>query len=258
MSEQTLVVRGITTHYRQIGSGPALFILHGWGGSSDSWTKVQDLLARQGYTVICPDFPGFGKSKSPLEAWDVSHYAEWFSVLMEVLKIDTCLLVAHSFGGRVAIKFAVKHPKKIKKLILCSSAGIKPDPVLKTKIILWLVKMGKRTVHMPFLRRFEVEAAKLVLLFLPKSDYVNAKGVMKETMKKVIAEDLLPYLSGITTKTLLIWGENDRMVPLKYGHMFQKHISHSKLKILPRMGHSPHLKIPEELSRIMTRFFQLQ
>ncbi len=65
MEEKELLINNLRANYKIAGQGPAILILHGWGGSSDSWLKVQEILANQGYRVVGPDFAGFGKSKSP-------------------------------------------------------------------------------------------------------------------------------------------------------------------------------------------------
>jgi len=79
---------------------------------------------------------------------------------------------------------------------------------------------------------------------------------MKETIKKVLDEDLLDDLPKIKTKTLIVWGSADRLVPVKYAHIFQEKIANSQLEILPYIGHSPHLEVPEKLSEIILSFLR--
>ena len=79
---------------------------------------------------------------------------------------------------------------------------------------------------------------------------------MKETIKKVLDEDLLSDLSKIKTKTLIVWGSVDKMVPLKYAHIFKEKIENSRLEIMPKVGHSPHLEDPKKLSEIILKFLK--
>ena len=79
---------------------------------------------------------------------------------------------------------------------------------------------------------------------------------MKETIKKVINEDLLEDLSKIKIKTLIIWGAQDRMVSVRYAHIFKEKIENSELEILPKIGHSPHLESPQKLSEIILKFLK--
>ncbi|HXK32096.1 MAG TPA: alpha/beta fold hydrolase, partial [Candidatus Paceibacterota bacterium] len=71
MKEVRVLINGLETNYKIAGSGPAILVLHGWGGSSDSWVKVQEILSEKGYQVIAPDFPGLGVSANPPIAWGV-------------------------------------------------------------------------------------------------------------------------------------------------------------------------------------------
>lgn len=255
MFEKKIDVNGIKTNYKIAGSGPAILILHGWGASSDSWLKVQEILAGKGYKIIVPDFPGFGKSDNPPEAWGVGDYSEWLKGFIDKVIGERVFLVGHSFGGRGAIRFVNRYPDRVKKLILCASAGIRPKLTLKQKLFSWLVKIATKQ------KRVE-DGPKPVLLkrvfysILGQKDYYQAKGIMKETFKKIIEENLLPELSQIKVKTLILWGKEDKLVPVKYAFVFQEQIKNSQLKIFPDAGHSPHLEIPEELSKEIITFLE--
>ena len=106
------------------------------------------------------------------------------------------------------------------------------------------------------LKRFKDSARNLFYIFLRHKDYIKANGTMRETIKKVLDEDLLPELSKIQTKTLIIWGDKDRMVPVKYAYIFKEKIENAKLEILPKIGHSPHLEAPENFSEIIINFLE--
>lgn len=254
MTEEKTIINGLEINYKIAGEGPAILVLHGWGGASDSWIEVQEILAQKGYKVICPDFPGFGKTPPPPDPWDLGDYANLILNFTQKLGLDSFFLLGHSFGGRISIKFVTQYPDKIKILILCASAGIKPKPGLKTIIIFWLARIGNAIFTPKHLRRFKDSVRNLFYIFLRNRDYVKANGVMKETIKKVLAKDLLPDLSKIKTKTLIVWGEIDKMVPLKYGYVFKEKIENSELEILPKIGHSPHLETPRKLAEIISEF----
>lgn len=256
MEEKKILINGLETNYKIAGEGKPLLVLHGWGGSSDSWIKTQRILADQDYKVICPDFPGFGKSVPPNTPWGIDDYAKWVNDFADSLNLKEFFVTAHSFGGRIAIRFGIKYPQRIKSLILCASAGIKPKPGLKTRIIYWIARIGNAIFTPKHLTRFKDAARNLFYIFLRNKDYVKANGTMKETIKKIFEEDLLPDLSKVKTKTLIIWGEIDKMVPLKYAYIFNEKIKDSKLEILPKIGHSPHLEVPEKLSEIINDFFK--
>jgi len=254
MSEKRITVNGLNVNYKIAGEGPAILVLHGWGGASDSWARVQQILAKEGFRIIVPDLPGFGKTPPPPEPWTVGDYTNFFLKFIEKLDSQPFFLLGHSFGGRISVKFASQYPERLKKLILCDSAGAKPKPGFKTRIIYWLARTGNAIFTPKHLIRFKDSVRNLFYMFLRNRDYVKANGVMKETVKKVLWEDLLPDLSKIKTKTLIIWGSADRMVPIKFAHIFKENIKDSRLEIYPKIGHSPHLEVPEKLSETILNF----
>ena len=96
----------------------------------------------------------------------------------------------------------------------------------------------------------------LFLFAISNTDYAKASKVMKETMKRVLEEDLFMYLSGIKTKTLIVWGKKDELVPVEHAYVFKEEIKDSQLEIISNIGHSPHLKVPEKLSNIILYFLK--
>lgn len=257
MKEEKILIKGVESYFKITGEGKPLLILHGWGiDSSLNWVKIQKILAIQGYKVILPDFPGFGKSADPPKAWGVLDYAEWLKGLTDSLKIKKFSILAHSFGGRVAVKFISKNPKKIEKLILCAPAGIKPKPDLEAKIVFGLVKLGNIIFKIKQAGKLKNGTRKVFYAFLGYKDYVKAKGVMKKTIKEVISEDLTPCFSKVDAKTLIIWGKRDKVVPLEYAHIFKEKIKDSQLEILPKAGHSPQIDNPEKLLEVIIKFLK--
>ena len=258
MHEEKILIDGLKINYKIAGQGPAILILHGWGGSSDSWISVQEILAKEGFKIIVPDFPGFGKSETPFEPWGVREYSNFVLNLTKILELQKFFLLGHSFGGRVAIKFSVLYPEKIKSLILCNSAGIKQKWGFREKFIFRLSKLGNAIFTFPPLKRFKNKFRNLFYIFLRHKDYAKVEGTMRKIFKKVLTEDLLKDLPRIKTRTLIIWGEFDKLVPVKYAHIFKEKIENSKLEILLKIGHSPHLEVPEKLTEIIIDFLNLK
>jgi len=260
--EKKIVIKGLEANYKTAGKGLPLLILHGWGSSSDSWVFVQNQISEQGFQVIVPDFPGFGKSPAPKEPWNVDSYVNWLNdFIIEINKTrgelaEPFFLLGHSFGGRIAIKFAVKYQERVQNLILCSSAGIKPEVSLQQKIFYYLARIGDYLFSQKLFRRFKDRAKNVFYQTIRRKDYLKANGVMKETIKNILEEDLLDYLSKIKNRTLILWGKLDKMVPVKYAYIMEDKIPNSKLIILPKTGHSPQLDIPEKLSQTLIQFFK--
>jgi len=255
MVEKKTYINGLKINYKLLGSGQPILILHGWGSSSNSWEEVGEILSKE-YKVLIPDLPGFGKSSVPFKTWSLKGYADFVLKFSKNLEISQFHLLGHSFGGRVAIKFAILHPEKIKKLILCNAAGIKLEPGIKTRFLFFLSQIGNAIFSKRHLVRFKDGAKNLYYFFLKNKDYVKANGVMKEIMKEVIKEDLLPQLPEITNQTLIIWGKEDKILPSKYAFLFKEKIKNSKLVIIPKVDHSPNLEAPEKLSQIVSNFLK--
>lgn len=255
-NEEKILVKGIRVNLKISGEGQPLLILHGWKGSSESWDKVQRLLSLAKYRVIAPDLPGFGKTKTPKKTWGVGDYNDFVFTLTKKLNLDSFFLLGHSFGGRVAVKFTVSYPEKVRKLILCDAAGIKPKMGFKTRSIYLMARVGNAIFTPKILSRFKDGARNFFYLFLRHHDYVKADGTMKETIKKVLQEDLFPELAKIKAETLIIWGRKDKLVPVKYAYDFYQEIDNAKIVILKGVGHSPHLEVPDKLAAQIITFLR--
>jgi len=256
MKGEIIDINGLKIHLEIMGSGEPLLILHGWGSSHYSWAKVQAILADKGYRVIVPDLPGFGDSQAPQKPQTVGDYSDFILKLVEKINLSSFFLLGHSFGGRVAIKFTRQNPQRVKKLILCDSSGIKMELDSKTKAIFALSRLGNTIFSKRIFSEFKKIARRVFYFFLRHQDYVRAQGVMKETLKLVIAEDLLPELSDIKNKTLIVWGQKDNMVPLKAAYILKEKIVNSELKVFPKIRHNPHREIPGELSETIDQFLK--
>jgi pimeloyl-ACP methyl ester carboxylesterase len=254
MEEKKILINGLPINYKISGEGQPVLILHGWGGSSDSWLSVQEILAKNNYKVIVPDFPGFGKSITPPSAWGIKDYTDFIIAFMDKMKLDNFFLIGHSFGGRISTRLAANYDKNIKGLILCDAAGIKPKMGPKAMVIFSLARIGNAIFTPRHFARLKDAARNIFYIFLRNKDYVKAKGTMRETIKKVLNEDLSQELPAIKDKTLIIWGQEDKMVPIKYAHIFKDKIPDSELEIIKGVGHSPHIEVPQKLSQIILNF----
>lgn len=255
VKERVTKVNNILVNYKIAGNGQPLLILHGWGGSSNSWLNVLEHL-KNDFLILCPDLPGFGKTNPPQQPWSLLDYTHFVKKFVLEFNLKEVFLLGHSFGGRIAIKFSVLWPEMVKKLILCSSAGIKQKLKIKQKIIFFLSLIGNAIFSQSPLKNFQHKARNLFYIFLRDSDYIKATGVMRETLKNILAEDLSSDLEKINSPTLIIWGEKDNIVPLKLAFLFKEKIKNSQLKILPKVKHSPHLEDAEKLSKIILDFLR--
>lgn len=232
-----------------------IVILHGWGslvsGQKRFW-KVKEILESKGYTVFTPDLPGFGENTLQKEALTfedyVSYVGRFVKKVMNQTKVKKIILIGHSFGGRIAIRFTAQHPKLIDKLILTGASGIVRPLSFRKKIIAATAKIIKPlTMVYPF-RFFFNFLRKIIYYFLGEMDYYKS-GNLAQTFKNVYRVSIKNDLPHIPSPTLLLWGENDTMTPLRDGQYMSSHIQKSKLIVIPSATH----KLPYENPSIFTK-----
>jgi len=234
---------------------PAIVILHGWGSSSRSWEKVAEVLEGEGFSVFVPNLPGFGGTKPPKKNWGTDEYGEWVTKYIEMINRENIILLGHSFGGRIAIRLGAQgNISNVIGLILVGAAGIRHYRA-KEQAAGWAARKAKFLKTIPgyeYLRWF------FYRFVLRKKDYFEARGMMREVLKRVVGEDLAPLLKEIKLPTLIIWGERDKMTPLEDGYLMSQEINGSSLRIVPNAGHALNLEKPEELAEIIINSLKTQ
>lgn len=213
-------------------------ILHGWGSCAKNWDKAKELLEIQEYKVHAPDLPGFGDNPPPKRAWSIDDYVDWLGSYCEKQNLSQIFLLGHSFGGSIAVKFSLKYPEKIKKLFLVSPSLIRRK-TLKKEII--------KKISRPF-SFLPAGVKKIIYRKVLKSDYPLSGEAMRETFLKVIGEDVSRYLGEVGVPTIIIWGENDDITPLKDAYLINKEIKKSRLIIIKNKNHDLNMKAPELLA----------
>ena len=256
IEEKKISIENLEVNYKIAGEGFPFLILHGWGGSSNSWVNVQKILANQGYKIIVPDLPGFGKTSSPETPWGVKDYTNFVLGFVDKLDLKRIILLGHSFGGRMAIKFSHLYPEKVESLVLCASAGVKIPPTFLQKVIYIVARAGNFLFSPKLLRRLKDVARNFFYTIIRQRDYKRAKGTMRETFKKIVADDLVLDLPEIKARTLIVWGEKDRAVPTEAAHLIKEKVPNSVLELIPGVTHTPNLEAPEKLSAVILNFLK--
>lgn len=230
----------------------SIVILHGWGRRLERWQGLKKELIKAGFNVFLPHLPGFGSRPAPEKPWKLDDYVRWVKSRLP----KNYFLIGHSFGGRIAIKIASQNPQGMKGLILIDSAGIRPGNWLKRSFFWLLAKMGKIFFLLPPFFLLRGLAKPLLYKLAGARDYEQAKGVMKKTLQKVIAEDLKKDLKKIKIPTLILWGEQDKVTPVSDGKLMDCLIKNSYLKIFPGVGHDLPLRMFNRAAEIMIKFCQ--
>lgn len=241
-------------HLLDRGSGPAIVLLHGFGGSTFSWRLVIDALAKD-HRVVAFDFPGFGFSDRSLDL-DYGHEAQARRVIavLDHLGIDRATLIGHSMGGGIAQRVAAEYPERVQALVLVASVNAAEPvpqrgspPPFAAKLValsrrmpkLWLMggKMGlQRTVADPAVVDPAMVEGYMAPLLVPGT--VEAVFSMAERVK----DEALVDLSKISVPTLILAGADDKIVPAATGEALAAGIAGSTLVTVPAAAHM----IPEE------------
>ncbi len=247
-------VNGVEIAVSIYGKGAPILVLHGWGSSSDSWRSFAKYLSKEGYQIIIPDLPGFGKSKEPPKTWGLVEYANMTKGLLQVLNIKQAIFVGHSFGGRIVLEYSSKYQKDMKAIALCGAAGIQRHRQRRAYFLRILSKHGNNLFSLPFISKFRGISRKVVYAFIGARDYYVASETMRLVMSRVIDKPLKQYLKNIKVPVVLLWGEKDSITPVIDANIANNLISDSELIIYKNGGHSLQRDCPKFLSDNISEF----
>lgn len=226
----------------QHGRGKDLIFLHGYLSSKESFYPQIEYFSKF-YRVTAFDFPGFGEAEPLESAYSVGDYADWTENFLKELRIENPYVIAHSFGGRVAVK-CLSRKNLFERAVLCGCAGIIP-------------KRGLRY-------RFKVGSYRLIKKIAPRyaekkfgsAEYRTLSPVMKESYKKIVNEDLRNDAEKIRIPVLFINGEEDRETPLSSIRVYERAIAGSRIEVLRSAGHFVHLDNPLAFNLAAEEFFR--
>ena len=214
-------VKNVLVNYIQYGEGKDILLLHGWGQNIEMMKMLGDNFSDR-FRITILDFPGFGLSEEPGEAWNIKDYANMLEEFINELGIKKPIIMGHSFGGRVAIRYSAEHV--VEKIVLFGSPCVRENTELPLS-----VKILKGIKKLPGMDKIG-EFAKN---FIGSRDYKAASPVMRQTLVNVVNEDLSKYAKEIDCPTLLIWGENDTEAPVSDAKILESIMVDAALIVLP-------------------------
>ena len=229
-------VQGLNVNYIQYGKGKDILLLHGWGQNIEMMKPLGDAFCNK-FRITILDFPGFGQSEEPKEPWTIEKYSLMLEEFVKETGIKKPIVMGHSFGGRVAIRFSSRNP--IEKLVLFGSPCIRIQKELPLK-----VRILKKLKTLPGMNKI----GEFMKQYIGSRDYKAASPVMRETLVEVVNEDLSKYAREIEEPTLLIWGEQDDEAPVVEAQELEKIMMDAALIILP----GTHYAYLENLARVIT------
>jgi len=251
MQGKSLIIDGILVNYFQEGdiTDNMPIFLHGWGSQALHFKNILDKCSN----FIAIDLPGFGKSNVPKKPFTIEDYSVFLKEFFSKLGIREPILIGHSLGGSIAIKYIVKFGN-VKKIILISSAGIRRKN-FKVYLYLVITKILKFIFYIPGLNYLRVSARKKYYDLIGAQDYIEA-GELTDSFKNIIKEDLSDDMRKVNIETVLIWGDNDKDTPIKMGELIHSLIKNSKFFIIKNAGHFPFIDQPSEFNAIFFKEFK--
>jgi pimeloyl-ACP methyl ester carboxylesterase len=246
LTREELTVDGVRTVVHSAGSGELVVFFHG-AGTVDGFDFLQPWADK--FRVIAPYHPGFGESGDDPTFTDLHDYVMHYLELFDALKLDKVNLVGLSLGGYLAAKLASEHGHRVKKLALIAPAGI-IDP---QHPMLDIIKVPGEQIPALLASNFEVLRKRLPEK--PDLDFIGERYREAGTVARLFWEHpanpkFMRHLHRIKMPTLIVWGDEDKIIPVQHTDTWRKLVPHADIKIYKGAGHLVHLEKPEAVDAI--------
>ena len=257
-SPQMLDVDGLKVHYKETGpqAAPALLLMHGFGSSLQAWDDWS-LKLEQKYRVIRLDLPGFGLTgASPANDYSEEKDLAILTHFADKLGLEKFSVIGHSMGGKMAWSLAASHPERVQALVLMAPDGFPEAKDIGTKpyevpAITGLIKyflpkyLVRKSIEPAFVQADALNDA-LVNRYYDMLRAPGVRGAILERSNQTIYTDPVPRLKAIKAPTLLIWGEQDQMIPSINAQSYANVLSNSTTVLVPKLGHLLQEEQPEK------------
>ena len=277
-----VVIDSTKTRFWKAGNGdtPVLF-LHGIGAFSETWLKNFDVFAKS-HTVLALDLPGHGLTEPHRGSYTIEYFTEFIEAFIASQHLERVNLIGNSFGGGMALNYAHTHPERVNKLVLVANPGFGTGlslplrlvgiPVVGKLLIRAIKSETKRQrrsmgiMHglMHDMEHLDAATKKTLLDMYSRvgavrrggwavqdilQRYTNLRGIRQSLMG-----DFNRIVREVQASTLIIWGENDRVIPPENGQLGLQHMQHARLHTIRECGHMPQLEHPDEFNRVVLQF----
>ena len=264
-------VDGVRVHYQEAGDkhAPALVLIHGFASSTLVWSKVFLKLAEAGYRVIALDMLGYGYSAKPRNGeYTIAGQARLLTGLLDALGIPRAIFVGSSYGGAVAATCALDYPDRVERLILVGTVNnnrplaftlmrVFGSPFFGDVVSPLLIgsrRLLRRRMKQVYDRHaWVLDERRVDARHLPLRAAGTQRAIIR-TVRGWDAERISRDAHLITQPTLLVWGENDREIPLADGERLHDEIAGSRLIVFLECGHLPHEEFPEAFTNVVIDF----
>lgn len=248
-------INDLKINFIKKGTGKTVLIIPGWGTEISTYNVLIDSISKYA-SVICLDMPGFGQSEEPKSSWNIDDYIDLIVAFIKSQKIESLDLIGHSNGGRIIIKLMSKKDLNfdVRKVILIGSAGIVHKKTFSQNIKIKTFKMSKKFAQLKLVKKLSPNLIDKVKNHFGSADYKSASPIMRETMVKLINEDVRNYLPSMNVPTLLIWGENDSDTPVQDALIMEKSIPDAGLVKVKNCSHYVFLENPDYVNLVIEKF----
>ena len=262
---KTMMLHGDRVAYRDEGAGEVLLLVHGMGGSSNTWSGVIPLLAEK-YRVIAPDLLGHGDSDKPRGDYSVGAFAVMLRDLLDALDVSRVTVVGHSLGGGIAMRFAHQHRQYCERIVLISSGGFGGDV---GRVLRLLSLPGSELVLPVIASRPAVFAGNAVRALMGSADRFKERPSLSNrdhrqaflrTLRSVVdyrgqAVTALNRLSfrGILP-AMIISGDQDQVIPVEHARAAHQILPNSRVHIMAGVRHHPPTERPDTVARLIDHF----
>src|SRR5438045_1456238 len=257
-ADKTVAVFGQSIHYFDLGTGPVVVLGHGLGSAKEDWLPVLEPLAQK-HRLLVPDQIGFGKSDKPLLDYSVQTYVDFLNEFLRQLKVEKTSLVGESLGGWISALYAAElgeggHLIPVEKLVLVDAAGLKQDAAIPNLNPSSLAAM-RGVMEAVFYDTSWLNEDALRKIFTDKLSVHDSYTVRSFLGNPMIATERLDdRLGKIKTPTLVVWGKQDRLIPMAMGERYAAGIAGAKWMSFDKCGHVPPIEKTEEFVAAVTAF----
>lgn len=215
-------------------SATCVVYAHGWGRSHADFIQIAESLESTANSVLL-DLPGFGETARPDDSWGSAEYADHCAEFIRQQHVTQVIWVGHSFGGRIGLQMAVRHPQLLRGLVIVAGAGI---PAPKSPLSAMRRRLRQYRFKMARLRAgSDAEIDELEKTY-GSADYIHSKSIgMRDIFVKLVAEDQRNDAARIQVPTRLIYGQLDQETPMAIGEQLNTLINDSELVRCPEFGH---------------------
>lgn len=261
MQEEFVTVLGSRIRYLKTGSGKKnLLLIHGLGASAERWEPVLPNLGKY-FTVYVPDLIGFGLSDKPNVDYTTEFFAKFVAEFLDEIGVKNTIVIGSSLGGQIAVEYVSANQNNVDKLVLVSPAGAmkQSTPALDAYIMaaLYPDESTAKNAFSAMTGNNKEISQSTVDGFIHRMLLPNAKYAFMSTILGLKnAPEISAKLAILEIPTLVVWGELDPVIPIKYAEYFVQKIRDCRFYQMENCGHTPYVEDPKEFVKIVLDFLK--